>query len=267
MDDAREHVSEGRLMAHLDGELAGERSAGVAAHLDRCGACRERLRELRQASELVGRSLAAIDVPPPETGPGEIRAASRRPGSSADGTGAPGHGRWRTARRSLLKAAVLVLAVGTAAAAVVPGSPLREWVADAVASWSSDPPSDTGVTAAAPPDTSRESVSIVVDRRAIVHIVEPAPELTVRIRATEGSRLTVAARAERFETGAGSVEVMAPTGPEVVIGLPRGVPSARISVEGRLLLERERGRQTLHAPADTTAGGVRFRLGTSGREP
>ena len=267
MDDRREHVSEARLMAHLDGELAGAPEARVVAHLRSCDGCRERLRELRRAAELVGRSLEALDVPPPRTAPGEVREAARSRGSPTGGTRAGEDARWSTARRSLLKAAVLVVAAGTAAAAVVPGSPLREWVAGAVAPWTSGPPSDTAVTAAAPPDTTRETVSIVVDRRALVQIVEPAPGLTVRILSTEGSRLTVTARAERFETGAGSVEVVAPTGSEVVIGLPRGVPSARVSVEDRLLLERERGRQTLHAPADTAAGEVRFRLGTAGQQP
>ena len=262
MDEPRPHVSEARLLAHLDRELGAAEHRDVDRHLAECGACRRRLAGLREASDLVRRSLEEIDVPVPEREPGDVRSAadaSRRQGVA--GAAGPADAGWRRILRrgALLKAALVVLGVATAAAAVLPGSPLRDWVADAVRPLVTGPRSGPDVPAPSRSRPPLESVSIPVEDRAVVQIRDAARELAVRVRMSDRTRLTVTARGARFETGEGSVEVAGPVGPEVIVELPRPVASARISADGRVLLERERGRLWVHATADTTPEGFLLR--------
>lgn len=262
MDEPSPHVSGERLLARLDRELGAAEHRDMDRHLAECGACRRRLAELREASDLVRRSLEGIDVAVPQRDPGDVRSAadaSRRQGVA--GEESPSGAGWRrTLRRgALLKAALVVLGVAAAAAAVLPGSPLRDWVADAVRPLVSGPPPGPDVTAPVRSLPPLESVSIPVEGRAAVQIRDAARELAVRVRMSDRARLTVAARGARFETGDGSVEVAGPVGPEMIVELPRTVPFARISADGRVLLERERGRLWLHASADTTPEGFLLR--------
>ena len=49
------------LSAHLDGELSGEREAGLREHLDACAACRRELESIRRVAEM----MAARTEPDP----------------------------------------------------------------------------------------------------------------------------------------------------------------------------------------------------------
>lgn len=243
MAEPTRHLEDGRLLAHLDGELPPDEDRRVAEHLEACRPCRRRAGELREMSELLRSELPRVDVHAPDRDPAEVRPIRTDVR------------RGRLARRSVLKAALVVLGVATAAAAVVPGSPLRDWLVDAAGRLPLGPASDTAVTAPAPARPDPETVALPVDDRALVQLTDPGPGLVVRVRVTDRPRLTVTARAARYETGSGSVEVASPRGPEVVVELPRAVPSARISADRRLLLEKERGRIWVHDGADTTETG------------
>ncbi|HVH13678.1 MAG TPA: zf-HC2 domain-containing protein, partial [Longimicrobium sp.] len=115
------HLGEGTLQELLDGELTPEARARADAHLAACRECAGQLAELRGMNARASALLGMVEAAPPMIAAQAHFARQRRSG------GALFH-----ARRALPRAAVLVLAVaGAAAAAVVPGSPVREWVARA----------------------------------------------------------------------------------------------------------------------------------------
>lgn len=269
MPESEGHMTRALLMAYLDGELAGEADERAARHLGTCGSCSRTLEELRGASVLFGRAVPALDAPVPEREAASVReaAAERSAASVPGGTDVADRGRRPAARwAALLKAAVLVLGVATAAAAVVPDSPLREWLVGTVGELTGGSSAAPG-TAAAPASEETpvlETVSIAVAGRAVVQIEDPAPGLRVVVRTTDTGRLSVSARGARFETGEGSIGVVGPRAPELSVELPRAAASARISSGERLLLERERGAQRVHVPADTIPGGLVLTLGGAG---
>lgn len=269
MRDTDDHPSRARLLAHLDGELSDGAAGRIAAHLEGCERCRRRRRELREASGLLRRALEKADVPAPGVDPREVRAAARETGASGrEGAEAtPGKtGARRLAGRAGLKAALVFLGLATAAAAALPGSPLRSWIAGA-ASSPEPAEADRAAAPAATARTSPQAVSIPVSGRAAVRIVDPAPGLVVRVRVVDGPRLTVTGRGGRYETGDGFLEVRAPGGGELRIDLPRSVRDARVTADGRLLLRREGGDLRIHAPvADSGEAGVTFALGDGAEE-
>lgn len=277
MADSEAHVTRDNLMAYLDGELAGEDAERTELHLEGCATCRRTLEELEGDATLFGRAVSALDVQAPERDASSVRhvAAIRgrerrssgrrsRNDGARRGAGEAGRGeagaavpRWTAA----LKAAVLVLAAATAAAAVVPESPLREWIAGTIGELTGgSPPAANSAPTEARSDEP-ETVSIPVAGRAVVQIERAAPGLRVIVRETDGERLAVTARGARFETGVGSIGVSGPRPPELTVELPGSAASARISAGGRLLLERERGELTLHVPADTIPAGLALTLG------
>src|SRR5687768_1049607 len=109
------HVDEGRLQAYVDEELPGEDRLGVERHLGGCLTCRAELRELRSAAADLSRGLRLVDGAGPAVARDAVVVPSR---------GAPGG--WGIS--ALPRAAALVLALGSAAAAMVPGSPLYRWI-------------------------------------------------------------------------------------------------------------------------------------------
>lgn len=253
MAEPEAHVTRSHLMAYLDDELGGAEARRTADHLEACEGCRATLEELRDRSELFGRAVSALDVPAPERDAAAV--AGRRGRRAAT--------RWPAA----LKAAALLLFAATAAAAAVPDSPLREWIVGTVAEWTGGRPDGTGATGASGPTDAAdalETVSIPVTGRAVVQIEDPAPGLRVLVRDAGEERLAVTARGARFETGDGSIGVAGPLGPELVVELPRSASAARISAGERILLDRERGRTTVHVAADTTAGELVLTLGGGG---
>lgn len=283
MADSEAHVTRDHLMAYLDGELAGEDAERTELHLDGCASCRRALEELEGDAALFGRAVSALDVPVPERDASsarhvatirerERRGSGRRTRNDGARRGADEAGRGEAGRSgagltavpgwtAALKAAVLVLAAATAAAAVVPESPLREWIAGTLGELTGgSPPAATDAPSGARSDEP-ETVSIPVAGRAVVQIERAAPGLRVIVRETDTERLAVTARGASFETGVGSIGVGGPRPPELTVELPGSAASARISSDGRLLLERERGELTLHVPADTIPAGLALTLG------
>ena len=61
------HPTEGRLLAHIDGELAPSESRDIQAHVDRCEACQAHLNELRGQSEHVSSLLDELAPGPFDT--------------------------------------------------------------------------------------------------------------------------------------------------------------------------------------------------------
>lgn len=254
------HVERDRLLARLDGELPDRTASRVDRHLDGCPRCRARLDRLRERSDRLSGALRTLDVPAPDRDPRRIRQRAeedREPAGSTSG--------------ALLKAAVLLLAVATAAGAAVPGSPVRDWIVDSVESLLGEraaAPAATQQEAATPEDSDRQAVSIPVSGRAVVTLRGVAPGLRLRVRIVEDPVLSVTGSVDRFETGDGSVEAVGAAGDDLLVEIPRGVTSGRISADGRLLLEIAEGRIRVHAPvADTTDDGLSLPLGSGAGKP
>lgn len=261
---ANGHPADGRLLAHLDGELAVAEAGRVEEHLEGCDACRRRREELARASDLLTRELRAADVEPPPADALAVRRAARRREGGAGGR------REGLAPSTFWKAAVLVLGVGAAASATVPGSPVEGWITDAVRALAgafSDGPAQDASTADGPATASgAQGVSLRVAGRAEVRISEPAPGLVVRVRSVDDSVVSVVARGARYRVAEGVVEVVGPDGPDLRVELPTSAATARITAGGELLMERVDGRIRIHAPsADTADGTISFPV--DGRGP
>ena len=118
MKTVNRHLGEGTLQALLDGELSPPEHAAAEAHLAGCPSCAAELRDLRALNERMAGLLALGDHPAP-VAQAQMRMRARRLRSTRTFS-------WQAA---LLRAAVLVLAFAGVAAATVPGSPVREWIA------------------------------------------------------------------------------------------------------------------------------------------
>jgi hypothetical protein len=106
---------EGTLVAVLDGELSAAEERGLAAHLEGCRACQERLAQLRRRDEAVRRWIARHDPEPPGRGAYDL------------GPRVPAAGRRR--RGWMAAAAVVVVSAGALA------SPARGLLFDGLRSW------------------------------------------------------------------------------------------------------------------------------------
>lgn len=217
------HLDEGTLQAYLDGELPGRDRAAAAEHLLLCAECRRELDGLRRATETLRDALALTDVPAP-------------PASAPAVSGAPRHGGVRG--RTLGRAAVLVLLVAAAASATVPGSPLREWIVDAVRP-APDAAPELPARAAEPPE-SRPSAPAGIALPGVrdVDIVVTGPfDMAIRLVRTEEPRVAVSAlgsdRDPLFRMGAGRIEVVGGAGGELRVEVPRTGAAVRLVVDGR----------------------------------
>lgn len=259
------HAAEGTLLAFLDGELGGEERADLVRHLGACGACASSLEELRRAAEGLSAALGWLDRPAPVAAAYDrVRHARRdapvlelRP-QSLTGAG----------RRSLLKAAMLVLGLAAGASAAIPGSPVREWL---VATWreiTGDEPMPAELAEPVAPAAAERVAGFSVlplDGAVRVRVSRPAPNAVVRVRLVDSDRAAVYALGEatsaHFETGPGYISVSGGGAGEIRIDLPQHVRDARVELDGRPLMTLDAGRVRLHqSAADSSATELLFRI-------
>ena len=253
------HVDEGRLQALLDEELhAGER-AEVETHLRDCLACRTELAGLRDAGAAFGEAMLLLERPRPVARDYAI-AWPRR-----------GAGGWARVAGALPRAAVLVLGFAAAAAAVVPGSPLRGWVeglGEPEAAPVAIAPVSAELPEAAPDVEAPPESGVLVDPlngTVRVDLRDAGTRLGVRASLSDAAQAGVfatgAAADARFDTGPGRIEVVGAGSGELRIELPRGASSATVTVNGVEYLRKEGDQLRLVAPAEDSAGAeVRFRV-------
>ncbi len=256
------HVTEGTLQAYLDDELAAADRESVASHLAVCSACTSELTLLESASGHLAALLAGADLPAPEVAPDPFTRArwSRR----AIG-----------ARRTLSRAAVLLVFAAGAVAAAVPGSPLHEALKElwsgAAARFSSAPapaaPAPEPEPAPAAGADRVSSVSVEPLGGSVSYtIVDAGPATRVHVRLVDGPIGGVEARGEasqaRFRTGPGRIEVRRIPSGDLTVLIPRGAQSATVRVDGRTLLSKEGDHlRLLAAPADSSAEEIVFEVG------
>lgn len=226
------HVSEGSLLAFMDGQLEPSERTEVAAHLEACEACRLQAVELRAASESLSGALASMAA---DTAVDDLRirraAAAVRAREARQRTGA--------FRQTLLRAAVLILGFSALASAAVPGSPVHGWLRGVWAGQDSpDVREEHALEAANEPEPeSSTGVSIrPVDGRVAVRIVDAAPGTVLRVRLVDEPRAVVRAVEARYRTGPGTIDVLDARQGEIILELPRLAASATVSVDGRVVV-------------------------------
>ncbi len=217
------HPDDGRIQAHIDGELEFDEAEALERHLEHCAPCREARELLVRRGRELSEALALLDRPAdPEAFLWEIHRRRSRERS-------------RRQSRHLAAAAVLVLFVGAGAAFAFPGSPVRDWLAG---------------TPDAPPaltTLSEEAVTLriePVEGRLRLELEGEVAGTGVLARVGEEEQLVVAAPAgARFEHGAGWLRVTAESGGGTLrLSLPPGMQELR--------LETPRGARTLRALGD-----------------
>lgn len=257
------HPDEGRLQAHLDGELSQEENRLVEEHLGACATCRGIVGELEVLADRAARAVAVVD--PPATDVDEAlwdvrrRRAGRRTG---------GH------RRRVAAAASFILLVAAGAAAAVPGSPIRAWIEARL-----DPPDpavpvveETVPQIERPEDEASLGVTVaMLDGTVRVSFTGAPGETTLEIEPTGAGRVGVFAPAEsRFRTAPGRVEVEV-TGPGRVlrVQVPERARLAVISIDGVTVAEVSEGvvvlpGRAMEQPLDAM---LRIPLAPSTRDP
>lgn len=278
------HPGEDRLLAYMDDELHDGERRIVARHLEACDACAATLEELRGAARLLSTSLEVIERPVPEVDPGELRRragvrhlASPRAGTTrvrgdprSGSSGPEDASRVRATgerpRRSLLAAAVLLLAF-TGAAAAIPGSPLRAWLSDSARSIASLFQTDERAGATAPEQEAIDAATRLPSGVAVepsggrvwISIRSPSPDALVRIRLVDEPRAVVLAADARYRTGPGRIEVIAAGAGDLRVELPRAATAATVEVDGRVVVEKDGGNLRLLTPADTSGSEIFLR--------
>jgi len=245
------HLDEGALQALFDGELPPEERRAAEAHLTACAECAAAAAALRADLHTLASALARADVAPPSAA-ARMSFRARRAGAGSRWTG--------EARRALLRAATLLLALGGVAAAATP--PVRRWVVAAVAprpeprrAEAPEPRRAPAPPAEAPAEAG---VSILPDAGSVRVVVNrSARGLRVRTRLSDSEYVGVSVIGEaasgRFRTAPGRIEVVGAGPGEIHIALPRGARAATVEVDGRVFVAKEDGRLRVMAPAASSA--------------
>ena len=250
------HTAEGTLLEWLDGKLPSSENSRVEGHLAQCTTCAAELDRLRLLSATFGVAMELLDPPAP-TRRAYAAVLRRRAG------------RWGAdTRRTLARAAVLVLAVAGIASAPLPGSPLRAWLEDRLGLGGdvSAPQTHTPSTPSAPAQVSAPVLEIPsagiaifpVDGSVRIVLNHADPALRIRVRLAEGDivdvRATGAAADAQFRTGPGRISISDAGAGEIQISLPHTVSRATVLVGNKPYLIKEGGQIRVLAPAADTAG-------------
>ncbi|MGH7477299.1 MAG: anti-sigma factor family protein [Longimicrobiales bacterium] len=248
------HTQEGTLQAYLDDQLRPEEQRAVAGHVDTCARCATELELLRRASERFSAFMALLDAPAPRLEP--ARLVER--------------GQWRrrtlVARRTLARAAAVLVFLTAGALAAMPGSPIRRWAEDAWQTLFGEAAAPAAPATVEQPDLRPASgVAVRAADGAVRVVIEGAPpETRVRVRFVAGDVASVGAAGgavtSRFTTGPGTIRVQGGDPGDLVVELPETVQRASVELNGRLLVIKEEGRLRYGAePSERDGRGAVFR--------
>jgi hypothetical protein len=259
------HPSEGTLQAHLDGETGGLEKESIRAHLRGCEACRSRAGIQEEASAQVSEALLLLDRElsmSPEEARRLVYARRRSFSGSHSGQGRAADGRARHSSRNgiplplpggrrilpLPWAASIALLLTAGAASALPGSPVREWLAQGweAVSGSGPGPADAGsgmpvdletVTAPEPVDRAEIGASILADNQGVELWISGLPAgADLRVVWVDGNMAGIfAGEGTRFRTEPGRLEAEAPPG-AVRVEIPRSLRRVVVGVDGRVLV-------------------------------
>lgn len=227
------HPSDPELQSLADGQLGDADRRRLRLHVEECGPCAARLRNLESRDRRIAEWLAWLDHPVPRLDAESLMARVRR----------------RSRRSGLLAAGLAALFAATAAAAVVvPGSPVQRLVERVIGEWrGGDPPQPSGARSPAPepPALRRSGVSFVPRPELEIAFRGSQPEGAIRISLVETSEVRVR------EIGGASAYSLDPA--ELVIDnrsargsyeilLPRSLRRARVRIGERVVFEKDGAR-------------------------
>ena len=240
-----EHLTEAELQAWFDREIDPDERARVSRHLEDCADCRRVLGELRSASErFSGVMLRYDDELAAEAGDRlrtspDVAAWRRMEG-----------GRPSRVPRWAGRAAALVLLFGAAAAAaMVPGSPIRDLLFGPPAEVIAPAPSPVEVLPA--PSAAVDGASITVrpqDGVLTVRVNNFAPGTRIVVslvdRQVAIANLPDGARNARFVVASGTLEVIGAGELDGVVrvALPRSLKTGVLEVDGDVVARVSDGR-------------------------
>jgi hypothetical protein len=269
MHEGMKHIHEGMILALRDGMLV---DVDVRDHVDVCGACAAALDDARARARTIQAALSDVGMPADlgaakeavrrrlsgALGATGAEAAVPHPLARSRGAAAPRGASRRTASpsRHLGRAAAILLLFAGAAAAALPGSPVREWIGALVAP-SPAPAAVEQTPQAAPPESG---IAVNVRDGQIQVVVRGAmPGSLVEVVWVDAATAAVtAADGSTFTYRDGYVEVYASPG-DLRVELPRWARMASVEVDGRIYVRRFSGDVEIPGPSSGTSGDrIRF---------
>ena len=226
-----------QLVRYLHGELDADDVTAMVRHLDACADCRDRADQLRDRMHRLGDALRAADFDPPPAGEwadvldtDRVRGASRR----------------RAATFRI--AAGWVMIAGAAVALLAP--PVRAWIAERVATFTTTP--DAHLTAPAADSDAAAIAFEPVGPELIIDVAAHQAAGTLAIRFGTGTAAHVTVRGEgdeRLTVGTRTLRIdnHAASQASYDIVLPASIERATVHVAGAapLIAERADGAATI----------------------
>jgi hypothetical protein len=162
----------------------------------------------------------------------------------------------------------MIIVFAGVAAAVVPGSPVGDWVREVkrqLVGEPARPPADPGADL----DAGEAAAISLLPHEGVLRVVITGftAESTVRVRIVEGSQgyVTVRGTAEepRFVTAPGRIEVSGQGDGEIWVDLPKSAVEASVEVDGESVIRKEGAQLRMVRPAtDSLFGDIIFRVGS-----
>jgi anti-sigma factor RsiW len=282
------HPGDGLLQAYIDGEVTGDEKSSLVAHVSACADCGRELEELQAAAATFSSAMSLFGgtseaaIPAVDAARQRVRSAAR---SSHTGSHEPivisleehrASGRAaRFAAGGLARAAALVLLLAGGAAAMIPGSPVRRWLAmgwDLIAGSPTETSVPVAVTTPAPaparPMVPGAEMSIAPSNGSVrVQVWASAGAGRLKVRLVDSDRATFQADSSAhqvaFRSARGSIEILNLGTADAEIQLPRSLRSAVVEINGKQYLVKEAGQLRTTGPVvSRTDDEVVFRTGS-----
>jgi hypothetical protein len=254
------HPKLDRLRAYGANDLDGDERDRTAGHVAGCDRCRSTLAWMDDVR-------AAASAPAPEPSPElwqkiAARVAADEPVLLPVDHKAPpprlaGESRFAAGGRALRVAGLALLVTGAAAAAVIPGSPVRAFLEEMIGAGQ-PAAQDSSVPPAAPPTPP---VTLLIEPAAgavVISLERPDATVRIHVRLVDGAELEVqaldGAAGATFRAAPGRLDIVAADAGAVILGVPRSLLHARIDVNGTAVLIKERGEVRILAPTADTVG-------------
>ncbi len=220
------HLIDSELLAAEHGELTPGATAQVRSHLERCGLCSERFERLRGEQRDIGGLLDVLTFPVPSVSLDTIRRRARRP-------------------RRLVRAAAAIgtLVALASAAAAMPRSPVRAWLARI---WAVAPEAAPATPRVADPISPTAGIAVSASAGVTIELLHGQEGGLIQVILAD--RPDVTARAVGGDVGyrVGRERIVMDNrtpAKQYEIELPRRIPEATVRVGGRVLWRLSDGRE------------------------
>jgi hypothetical protein len=256
------HLDEARLLTLRDGHP--ETDPAGEAHVAECGPCQVVLERLRGRAASIAGALASLDASHDlEAARAQVlQRVGGRPSEATEVTPLRRR-RPRLWGAELGRAAGIILVTATAAAAALPGSPVRRWVQDLV---SSEPGPAEAVsapgTSLAPSARETTGVRLPLSSGPLrVTLLDVGAGGEIHVRWVPGAEAAVFAPVgSRFASGENRIQATVVPGP-IRVELPDNLVPVSLEVNGRIYLSKtSQGLEILGPAAERQAEEIVFQV-------